>query len=270
MENGAFLVRTWTLNSPGCGVLLKQKKAGFHFPLHWHDYIEFEILLSGHGTHICNGRGYEISEGDVWLMSFCDFHAVTLDEPSLIVQIGFNRGFLFPELEARVATCGLCSKFDAETMKEVRELCYALDRERENKLPFLEVSQKSIVNRLLVLLLRSADGQSSTSASPAIGKVLSYIHEHFREELSMESLAEIHGFSPNYFGNLFRSSVGMSFRDYLNKVRLKYACALLSSSDLGTKEIAFSSGYRSVEYFLYVFKKNLSMTPSAYRADVKG
>ena len=270
MENRAFLVRTWELKARGCGVFLKQKKAGFHFPLHWHDYIEFEILLSGHGTHICNGREYEISAGDVWLMSFCDFHAVTLDEPSEIIQIGFNRGFLFPELEARVATCGLCSKFDEETMNEVREMCRMLDREAKSKKDFAELSRKAIVNHLLVLLLRSANGQVSTSASPAIGKVLSYIHEHFREELSMETLAEMHGFSPNYFGNLFKSTVGMSFRDYLNKVRLKYACALLSSSNLGTKEIAFSSGYRSVEYFLYVFKKNLSMTPSSYRADVKG
>lgn len=269
MKTDVFLVREFDRRWPICHIYLKRKKAGFHFPLHWHNYIEFEILLSGHGTHVCNGREYEISAGDVWLMSFCDFHAVTLDTDSLIMQIGFNRGFLLPELEAQVATCGLCSRFDEKTMEEVRELCFLLDREGRERGAFYETARKAIVNRLAVLLLRSANGVENVSPSPEIGKVLAYVHENFRENLSMETLAEMHGFSPNYFGNLFKSSVGMSFRDYLNKIRLKYACDLLSSSTLGTKEIAFASGYRSVEYFLYVFKKNLSITPSAYRDATK-
>ena len=269
MEKSAFLIRAMERSLPSCCVYLKHKKAGFHFPLHWHNYIEFEVLLSGHGTHIYNGHEYEITTGDCWLSSFCDFHAVELDVESQIIQIGFNLGFLLPEVEAQVATRGLYCRFDEETMSEVRMLCEVLDKEKNEKDTYQFASEKAIVNRLVIHLLRAAKEEPNIAASPAIGKVLAYIHENFRENLVMETLAEIHGFSPNYFGNLFRSTVGMSFRDYLNKVRLKYACALLTSSDIGTKEIAYASGYRSVEYFLYVFKKNLMLTPTEYRAAVK-
>ena len=83
-------------------------------------------------------------------------------------------------------------------------------------------------------------------------------------------MAQTYGFSKNYFGKLFRDAVGLPFRDYLNKIRLKYACELLSASNLGIKEIAYAAGYQSVEYFLYVFKKSLSVTPGDYRKNARG
>lgn len=267
MEKGTFLVREVETDATRCYVYLKHKKAGFYFPLHWHDYIEFEVLLSGHGKHVFNGQEYEIRSGDCWLMSYCDFHAVTLDTDSEIIQIGFNSGFLLPEIEAQVATRGFCNRFDEKTMKEVREICCTLDTEKRGKASYLFASQKALVNRLAILLLRDAKREEGIATSPEIGQVLAYIHKNFREDLSMKTLAEIHGFSPNYFGNLFRATVGMSFRDYLNKVRLKYACGLLTSSTLSIKEVAFSSGYLSIEHFFYVFKKNLGMTPTEYRSD---
>ena len=47
--------------------------------------------------------------------------------------------------------------------------------------------------------------------------------------------------------------------------RLKYACGLLCTSSLSVKQIAFESGYNSAEYFVYVFKQKLGVTPSEYR-----
>ena len=66
-------------------------------------------------------------------------------------------------------------------------------------------------------------------------------------------------------GHLFKTEIGYTFHEHLNILRLKYACRLLWTSDMTVKEIAFASGYSSVEYFQYAFKKTMRITPNQYR-----
>lgn len=54
--------------------------------------------------------------------------------------------------------------------------------------------------------------------------------------------------------------MGISFNSYLNSIRLKYVGALLVSTDKAIYEIAFESGYNSVEYFRQVFKKKFEVS----------
>ena len=49
--------------------------------MHWHDYFEFEILLSGNATHICNGQKHRATRGGAWILSQLDFHALVAEEP---------------------------------------------------------------------------------------------------------------------------------------------------------------------------------------------
>lgn len=72
-------------------------------------------------------------------------------------------------------------------------------------------------------------------------------------------------FSANYIGKLFKNQMKCSFNEYVNTLRLKHACSLLHSSNMTIKEIADASGYSSIEYFMYSFKKKMMMTPSEYR-----
>ena len=83
--------------------------------------------------------------------------------------------------------------------------------------------------------------------------------------MHLEKVSKELSISQNHLGSLIKKEIGMSFSEYLNSVRLKYACDLLKSTNLSVKEIAFSSGYSSVEYFLYIFKQKLKTAPTKYR-----
>ena len=100
-----------------------------------------------------------------------------------------------------------------------------------------------------------------------VQKAMAYIHSNFRFDISLEQMAKDLSVSVNYMGAVFKKWVGVSFNEYLNTVRLKNACNMLETTDLSVKEIAFASGYKSVEYFLYRFKNNLKTTPTAYKKD---
>ena len=98
-----------------------------------------------------------------------------------------------------------------------------------------------------------------------IQKITFYTHSNFRQELSLDVLSKEFSVSRNHLGATFKKWFGMPYNEYLNNIRLKYACNLLTSTDLSVKEIAFESGYHSVEYFLFKFKNSLNLTPGEYR-----
>ena len=79
-----------------------------------------------------------------------------------------------------------------------------------------------------------------------IAEVLQYIDAHFAEELSVASLAEKFGYSPNYFSSLFNRFTDSHFRDYLNRIRLRETEALMKAEpDIPAGKAAMLCGFVS-------------------------
>jgi two-component system response regulator YesN len=103
------------------------------------------------------------------------------------------------------------------------------------------------------------------TAADLIDVAITYIKNHFEQDLGIEQVAEQVGLSVSYFSNLFKQRTGVTFLDYLTNVRVNYACLLLENSELKTYEIAQKVGYTDQRYFSQVFKKKTKKTPSEYR-----
>jgi len=56
---------------------------------HWHDFYEFEMIVSGHGTTVLNGREYELKSGSCYFLTPGDVHSAIYDEPAEIITIHF-------------------------------------------------------------------------------------------------------------------------------------------------------------------------------------
>ena len=248
-------------------VSVHRVKSDRRFPLHWHEYFELEIVLSGGGKHVCNGRQYDVSAGDAWLLSFYDFHSFEPHYDTEIINISFARDVLPQELESILSTGGFCGRLDAELFAEAGRLCRMLLRESNATDSLSVYACRSLIGYLTAIVLRGTGEEMRKMNVPSIRSAVAYMLEHFREDLSLTQVATAQGLTPNYFGNLFCEKMGISFREYLNKLRLRHACDLLSLTALSVSEIAHAAGYSSVEYFFNVFKKQLSVTPSQYRRD---
>lgn len=101
--------------------------------------------------------------------------------------------------------------------------------------------------------------------SEHLGKITEYIHQHFGQELSLEDAAAQAPISPYYLSHLFRQELGMTFSEYLTKVRLEEARRLLSDTDLRIGDVAMAVGYGDAGYFSRVFRKAAGCTPAEYR-----
>ncbi|OXM83572.1 response regulator transcription factor [Paenibacillus rigui] len=96
----------------------------------------------------------------------------------------------------------------------------------------------------------------------AIDFMLHYAHEHYAEEIGLEDLSKQLYLSRNYLNRMFKKATGETFTNYLIRVRMEKAKALLAEGKHMIYEIAEKVGYKNVAYFSSIFKKHYGMNPS--------
>lgn len=235
------------------------------YPLHWHDFFEFEIIVSGQAEHNYNGSIDTVGEGCAYLMSYNDFHGLTAITDLDIYSIHFNGSMLISELADFLEFNKFQCRFTGAETEQIVQKLLQMKQEMDSDRPFHQIITKNLMTDILVSAVRKSTNEKIHTTPPPIRKAVAYINANFDKDLTLEELAREINFSPNYLGKLFRTETGTTFHEYLNNLRLKHACSLLTFSEMTVKEIAFAAGYNSVEYFLYVFKKKLRTTPSDYR-----
>ena len=101
-------------------------------------------------------------------------------------------------------------------------------------------------------------------------ELMDFIDTHYMEDLSLESIADMIGFSKFHFSRLFKQYTNFTFCDYICYRRIKAAEELLAQPDLSITEVALQSGFPSISTFNRLFKQQKECTPSEYRAKNAG
>jgi len=95
--------------------------------------------------------------------------------------------------------------------------------------------------------------------------VINYIDKHYSEQISVQKIAIIINYSPNYLSAIFKKICGVNITQYINSVRLENAKILLKTTKLHQYEIAQKVGFTNESYFSYLFKKNMDVTANDFR-----
>ena len=91
---------------------------------------------------------------------------------------------------------------------------------------------------------------------------------YMRADFSLAQVAAYAGYHEKYFSTLFKRAYAISFSEYLIQCRISAACQLLDQTDMKIYQIAEATGYNNVEHFVRMFKKNMGLSPAAYRKNV--
>lgn len=115
------------------------------------------------------------------------------------------------------------------------------------------------------IVLRTACSQKKYRQ--VLDKAKEYILGHYKDEnISLNVVASCVNISPNHFSTIFSQEIGITFVEYLTKVRMEAARELLLKTDYRTSEIGYQVGYKDPHYFSYLFKKIHGITPKAFRS----
>ncbi len=134
--------------------------------------------------------------------------------------------------------------------------------------PLARLRAKALLLQFVHELLNQMQQQGARSYKRDLAaQVASIIHAQYAQPLTLESLSESLNYSVPHLSSYFKIRTGLSPIDYLIKVRIDKAAALLLETDATLKEIALGVGYQDPYYLGRLFKKHKGVSPTRYREE---
>ncbi len=117
--------------------------------------------------------------------------------------------------------------------------------------------------------IRPAADMTDTGGS-VFNKIVYYVDNHFRDcELSLGLLAKEFAYTEKYISSLFTRHMNVTFKRYLNTLRIQYAYKLIENGETSVSSIAEQCGFTDAVYFTKVFKAKRRLTPTEYMKQQK-
>ena len=115
-------------------------------------------------------------------------------------------------------------------------------------------------------LLNTCNDAKMPSLKLDITDVIKYIQEHYKDDISLEYLADYHHVSAPYLSKKLKQTLDMSFKEYLTELRVNEAKRLLCDhTEISIQDICKESGFFSTAAFTRAFKKSTGLSPREYR-----
>lgn len=255
---------------------MKQLPLIFHYDVvcnpspavaNWHENIEILSVIEGEGTLISEGEATVIQTGDIVVIDSHLLHRVETTTKVVYYCLIIDESFL-QENGIAVQNRRFCRRIhDTSVREQYNKIVTALRAEDEFKVALVRAE----VLQLMVLLLRHfclpdiALQPSKTSLG--IRKAIGYIHSHFAEQLSLETLSSLAGFSKYHFVREFGRATGYTPLEYIHAVRIERACRLLESERYSVAEVSAACGFSTPSYFSKLFFKLRGVVPSRWNKE---
>jgi YesN/AraC family two-component response regulator len=117
----------------------------------------------------------------------------------------------------------------------------------------------AIVNRMMI--------QDAEAEPPMVRRARAYIAGHHADPITLDDIACAMHMSTFYFCKMFKKATGLTFTDYLGRIRVKKAKSLLLNPHLHVSEIAYTVGFQSLTHFNRIFREIAGEHPTAFRAN---
>ncbi len=240
-------------------------------------FHRIDILIAGRGSFRLGQEEVTIKAGEMlWSLKGSRPSLLSLDHSSLLIRIHLPVA-LAMELK-------LCRAFELDLFcGKVFSLAVNNDLERQQLLRQTEELKtndeviKEIALEELKLLLRRLSQYASRRShvldmEPVrergcyqVYKMVLFISDNFREELSVEKIASHVGLHKNFAMNLFKKIMGQSLLEFTTSLRIRYAEKLLLNTQENITSIAYASGFSSLTRFYEVFGRHFGDSPQRYR-----
>lgn len=274
------------INNEDLFIVLDHPQARFDYAAHFHSDYEINLVINSKGTRIVGDcvDGYNdldlvmigpniahrwISDndnGDAHVVTI-QFHKEALEYPI------FNKKIFHPIRELfKNSAYGI--DFSTETKMNMKDLLLNLSHKQgvESALEFFRILYLLSISpgqRFLLDSNNRLDSAIRESKSRRINKVITYIQEHFQENITLSSVSESVGMSESAFSHFFKKRTNRNFIDYLNDIRIGYAAKLLYETSHTIAEVCYASGFNNISNFNRLFKKKKGQTPSEYRINIQ-
>lgn len=236
--------------------LYHQTDINLKFPMHLHNSFEFIAVKEGSLNITIEANNYILNSGDCVIILPNQAHSYQTPNYSSTYLCVFSTDFATDFYDK---TAGLYAESPIFNLSYTDNIIYELQN------PCNEYRQKSLFYYIFSVFYSNGNLKKSTwKNNDFIHKVLSYIEEHYEDDLTLMDIASDIGYTYNYTSDLFHDSFNIDFPQLLNECRIHHVCRLLTTTNETISKIAMSCGYNSLRSFNRNFIKIKNMTPSEF------
>jgi AraC-like DNA-binding protein len=255
------------------------------YPQHWHTDAEIIMPIESDYKVIIDETTYHLNADDIMVIAPGELHQLyapftghriilQFDCTLLYSLSGFNSVFHMFRPCLTVTPSSM-----PDIHKELSVLILNITSEYFSTLPFREASAYSMLICFFTTLGRKCINRNDKFSAikkqkqqeyiDLFLKVCNYINDHCTEDIKIDDIASIAGFSKYHFARLFKQVMNISCYEYLINRRIIYAEKLLIQPDLSIMQVAMKSGFSSLATFNRVFKAKNHCTPKDYKSFYK-
>lgn len=250
---------------------------GGSYQLCWHRAVELLVVLKGEVEAYVDGTLKRLEQDDMTVINSNCVHSLFVRDPStLFLVIELHPAFLrsIPELQEQKLVIDFTTNGrNRENPFVVMARYYAAETFshslRKGKLEERLAKQYMTVLLYELIAKFSQEGEQTGVRLERQHEVLQvamdYIEENYDAPISLEQVADKIKYNRTYISTLFKTCLGMSFRDYLVRVRLRHAVELLAESDIPILQVALDCGFANANALTVSVKKYCGKSPQEYR-----
>lgn len=249
------------------------------YPIHWHNAVEIIIPLTNDFCVISNDVEYHLKEKEILIIPPGELHSMPAKEGRRIIFQCDNAllsdnsilDSIMPVFNSSIhITPDVDKQLYLTTRKNILEIY-------DNFFSNSPIADVQIYLNLLTMLtavreyqLKLLNNQSDeydndSDGSIDLSSVIKYIDHNFTEDISLDTLADVAGYSKYHFSRIFKKKQNISIVQYISRKRIKLAERLLIDPSLSITEVAMQSGFSSLTTFNRIFKAEKNCTPTEFK-----
>ncbi len=258
--------------------------------LHWHDYFECFVALSGQGEFYAGNDRFLFGPGDVVVVDPLKIHGVMRMEASHSALVVLFPRHLIAPTETAVDVAFLAAwenreaglppvlRADHATAPVLHAALLALAQcwfpvradEQSEKLPEVKLRLLAVLLQLRAAFASNEGTRTNTDSDRALRetrlrRALDYVSLHGHEAISQPDVAKAAGMSTSRFRAFFKETTGWGFARYLREQRVERAEKLLRESSESIAAIAHRTGFADQSHLLRCFRGKYGLAPKEYR-----
>lgn len=278
-----FLEKITSENDASWTMLNRRLEDGIPFEWHHHPEYELTLTLNSRGQRFVGDQIDAYGDADLVLLgpnlphTWVSSEKIDPVDPHIALVMWFKPDWAeemtsllkeFSAVKTLLALAGRGVHFSKTATERVRpRIENMFDKPpAERLITLMEVLNHLADDADAVTITNAVQaGVMRSDESARIDRVLEHIHQNYSETVSVAGLADIAALSTSGFHRFFRRHMRQNLTDYVARLRIGEACALLAATDRPIAHIAESVGYNALANFNRQFRALKHMTPRAYR-----
>lgn len=251
-----------------------------YIPLHWHDEIQFVLIVKGEAIFQINEEKLAVREGEGLFINRGCLHMAKDKNESGCVYICLNVSphfvlsqelyttFVNPYIEA---TNLPFLHLEAKEFWEINILdaIVKINQLIQQKPPYYEIDismQLTLIwKNLIINGVKLEYEQTEMVKSHRMKQMLNWIHTHYAEKILLDDIARAGQLSRSECCRYFKRILKKTPLNYVTDYRIQKSLILLQQSESSVTDIGYQIGFNSTSYFIDQFRKSMNMTPLAYK-----